>query len=121
MPLLFPYTLWPHFGATSQGIMETCRLIDRGFSPIVFPQGGRDESGPKVQPGVALLAVTTQVPILPMRLEGNEGMDFFHFSRRRRDIVLRFGEPFETGPMDTISKVSERLQAAFKGLAGGQG
>jgi long-chain acyl-CoA synthetase len=119
LPLLFPYTLWPHYGATSHGIMETCRLIDRGYSPIVFPQGGWDEMSRGVQPGVALLAITTQVPILPMRLEGNEYMDF-HVHCRRRDIILKFGKPIELRPQDTVSQVLGRLQAAFKTLAGGE-
>ncbi len=114
MPVLLPFVLWPQFGTTREGLMETCRLIDRGFSPIVFPAGEPTPEGYAVQPGVGLVAVQTQVPILPLRLAGNDGIDF-RSRRRDRQVTVRFGRPIRT-TATTIEQVTAMIQEAFRTL-----
>jgi len=62
VPLFFPFALVSHFGAARDGLTQACRLIDRGFSLIIFEGKGID-----------VIAEQTGVPVVPVHLSGNEG------------------------------------------------
>jgi len=111
MPLLFPYTVWPKSSAAREGLLETCRLIDRGYSSIVFPEGDNQ----RVDPGPAYIAIQTQTPIVPLRLAGNHVVDF-RPRRNRPHISLKFGPPIFTSPEQTAQQVTEQLFEAFRNL-----
>jgi long-chain acyl-CoA synthetase len=115
MPLLFPFCLWPKTGASRHGFFETCRLIDRGYSPIVFPENAFQDGGRAIQPGIAVLARQTQAPVVPFRLSGNEGLSFR--PRRARDrVTIRFGQPLRWAPDAPVEQISQELRAAFQAL-----
>lgn len=81
IPLFFPFALTPHFGNTREGLLEACRLIDRGYSLIIF--GGE---------GTRLIAKQTGVPIVPVQLTGNEGIGFLPRWPRRK-LGVAFSAP----------------------------
>jgi long-chain acyl-CoA synthetase len=116
MSLFVPFTLWPHYGTTRVGLFETCQFIERGSSPVVFPEGDLLDDGYAIMPGVGLTAVQTQAPVLPVQLEGNDGMDF---SSRRRDrkITVHFGTPIATTPEMSAGQVTLKVREAFKKLS----
>jgi long-chain acyl-CoA synthetase len=115
IPIFFPFAALPQFGATGEGLLEICRLIDRGYSPIIFP-GNPTDACQDLQPGAALLAIETQAPIVPVWLKGNEELSFVpHLSRPK--VTVEFSEPVVPTPLMTpdelIRKLGERGESTI--------
>ncbi len=71
--LLFNTYPLPQSGAWFRTVLRyTGALLDRGYCPLVFPEGRRTEDGRihEFHAGVALMAKELKVPILPIRIEG---------------------------------------------------
>jgi long-chain acyl-CoA synthetase len=120
LPSLFPFTLLPSFGRTREGLLETARRVDRGWSVLTFPQGllywGMPDPD-RHDPGIALLSLETGVPILPVALVGNDDLGWrWRWPRRR--IEVRFGEPIEPPVGGRPEELAARVQAAFDLLRG---
>lgn len=120
LPSLFPFTLLPSFGRTREGLRETARRVHRGWSVLTFPQGllywGMPDPD-RHDPGVALLALETGVPILPVALVGNHEMGW-RWLRPRRLVEVRFGEPIPPPAEGRPEELAARVQAAFELLGG---
>jgi len=85
VPLFFPMALSSPFGRARDGLMDAGRLIDRGFSLISFK--GK---------GVGLVARQCGIPVIPVRLSGNDHLDF-SINKPRRRVTVRFGKPIQGG------------------------
>ena len=79
VPLHFPFALSSNYAAANETLVEICRLIDRGYSPVAFEGEG-----------LALAARQTGRPIIPVHLEGNAGIGFAP-RRQRASVTVRFG------------------------------
>jgi long-chain acyl-CoA synthetase len=117
LPLVFNFAIVPNFGTTRAGLYDMARLLDQGRNLLTFPKGLflGPEDARRHDPGVAVLALQTQLPILPIWLEGND--DFrLRPPRNPRPVTVRFGEPIDVAPGLTPGDVVDRLEAAFKRL-----
>jgi long-chain acyl-CoA synthetase len=117
-PLVFSFVILPRFGGTREGLQELGRLVDRGLSPIAFPKGlaPPGEAGPRHESGIALMAVQTGLPVVPVWLAGNDALRV----RPRRGaarVVVRVGAPIPVGPATRVPELVARIEAAFDGLA----
>ncbi len=122
LPWTFPFTIVPHFGSTREGLLQTGRMVDRGYSPLVFPKG--IHWGP-VDPqrhdrGFAALARECGIPIVPVWLSGNEGLNW-RPSSRPEPIRVTFGEPVDANPHRQIDAIIEEVESRWHSLAGGAG
>ncbi|MDQ3927743.1 MAG: AMP-binding protein [Chloroflexota bacterium] len=118
VPLVFPYALISHAEETRQGLFDTCRLIDQGFNPIIFPEGDPDpeSGGMQIEAGVGLLAVQTQASVVPVWLAGNEHSDF-NILAPRAQLSVRFGPPISVRPDLAPERVVQLLQEAMRQLS----
>ncbi len=116
VPLFFPLTLWPHYGITRQGLMDACGLVEEGFSPLIFPEHMLAAAGDPIQPGVGWIAAQTQTSVLPLRLFGNDGIDFLHSRRRNREVTVSFGAPIYVRPETPPEAITEAVQDALQRL-----
>jgi long-chain acyl-CoA synthetase len=82
------------------GARDTLRYIGRltsaGYSILIFPEGARGETGTlkSFRPGVAMIGSRLGLPVVPVRLEGVDGV--LHPSwkmARRGPVTVRFGAP----------------------------
>ncbi|OGG50816.1 hypothetical protein A2704_06480 [Candidatus Kaiserbacteria bacterium RIFCSPHIGHO2_01_FULL_54_36b] len=66
-----------------------------GKSVCIFPTGKRraPHVAPKAKGGLAYLAQATNLPILPVRIQGLEEMNFLSVWTGRHKVVVTFGEP----------------------------
>jgi hypothetical protein len=99
IPLFFPLALTPDFGTTREGLAEASRLLDRGFSLIIFE--GR---------GTALIAAQCGVPIVPTRLSGNAHA---HFAPRVPRMRLSVSFAPAVRPGRTWRETAAELQRSF--------
>ena len=87
-----------------RAIRRAFATLEQGIALGMFPEGTRSPSRQieKVLAGAGLIAIRGGAPIVPMAITGSEHLPFNgakaggrSTSRRRRGIVVRFGEPIE--------------------------
>jgi len=96
------------------------RLLDLGWSVLIFPEGILTVGGP-IQPfmrGTGLIAVEARTPVIPMRIVVErssflEGRRFTH----RGALTILFGEPLVFPPGTSYTEATERIEAAVRGLS----
>lgn len=66
-----------------------CKLLDEGKQVVIFPEGRRTRTGEiqPIKPGIAMLAIRTNSPIIPVYIKGA----FEAFPRHKR--FPKFGTP----------------------------
>ena len=88
--------------------------IRAGRSTLVFPEGGRSETGElrEFKDGAAFIAIRAQVPIVPLALIGMRQILPMHSLRFRPGRVkLRIGEPISTEGVTTKQREELTAQA----------
>ena len=117
-PMVFQFAIVPNYGSTGEGLQELGTAIDRGLSPISFPKGlaPPGQPNPRHEPGIAELATQTELPVVPVWLDGNDELGVLP-GRRRPRVTVRFGELIPVGPRTEPNEVVERVEAAYELLA----
>jgi 1-acyl-sn-glycerol-3-phosphate acyltransferase len=95
-------------------------LINEGWSLVVFPEGGRspDGWGQPFRGGAAFIAQRTNVPVVPVHIEGTG-----RILRKGRSTptpsrtTVTFGEPMHCGPGEDVRAYNERIEARVAELA----
>ncbi len=85
-------------------LQHTAALLHNGRSTLVFPEGGRSESGvlQDFKDGAAFLAIRAQIPIVPLAMIGMRHILPMHsLTFHRGSVTLRVGEPIPTAGLST--------------------
>ncbi len=97
------------------------RLLDDGFSLLVFPEGTRSRDGlmGDFQLGAAALCVSKGVPCLPIGITG--AYDAMPRGRNwpvpgRLPVRFAIGDPLTPGPGESVPEFAARMQAAVTAL-----
>jgi long-chain acyl-CoA synthetase len=66
------YPLPKQMPGTRRALAYTADLVNRGYCPIVFPEGTLTEDGQlqPFRPGIGMMAVLLRIPVVPVRLRG---------------------------------------------------
>jgi 1-acyl-sn-glycerol-3-phosphate acyltransferase len=66
------YLLPQELAGVRKGLTTTTDLVTRGYSPLIYPEGRRTSNGElqEFRPGIGMLAVRLQLPVVPIRLQG---------------------------------------------------
>ncbi len=95
------------------------RIIDRGWSVLVYPEGVLTVGGP-MQPfmqGAGLIAVEGRVPVVPIRLEVTRfGMPSWLPFLRRGRVEVRFGPPLTFTPGADYQQATAAIEQAVRTL-----
>ena len=100
-------------GADAPAMLWALRLLQRDGTLVVFPEGHRNPRGGmrRGQPGLALLAIKSQAPILPVGIVGTEHLGpLWRVAFPTGRIRVHIGQPF-TLPMVQGRVSREQLQA----------
>jgi long-chain acyl-CoA synthetase len=110
----------PQRSGFRQSFAHTGRLMDKGYSVLVFPEGRRapDENLQPFQTGVGILAQGLGTPVVPVYIRGlatmrNENRKF----ARSGEVVVRFGEPITFAPDASPQQITEGLETAVRLLS----
>ncbi len=105
---------------TRRSAAQAAELIEDGWSMVIFPEGGRspDGWGQPFRAGAAFLSVRTQVPVVPVHLEGTgrilpKGSSKIVPGRTR----VTFGAPIHPTPETDMRELSAEIEAAVTALA----
>jgi long-chain acyl-CoA synthetase len=102
-----------------QSFAHAGRAMDRGYSVMVFPEGGRSAEGrmARFRPGIGLLAKQCGAAVLPVAIRG---LGELKTGERRwfrsGNIEVRVGEPIRFSPTDSEAAITGRLQAEVERL-----
>ncbi len=113
VPLEDPRAALKVLGAAGKAMKE------RGLSMLVFPEGGRSESG-ELEPfkdGAAYLAIKGGVPVVPIAIIGIRDILPMHSSHiRPGPVTLRVGDPIPTEGMKSSDR-TELTQRLYDTIA----
>ena len=94
------------------------RLLEEGYSVLIFPEGHRTETGEidRFRPGIGMIASRLGVPIVPVRLEGLDRV-LHHTWRMARPGRARvaFGAPL-TLAGDDYEALAKQVEDAVRAL-----
>ncbi len=76
-------------------IQQAVQVLERGLVLGMFPEGTRSRNGQlkRGYPGVAIIAVRTGAPIIPVAVTGTEKLRAIGWLRRPK-VTIKFGRPF---------------------------
>jgi 1-acyl-sn-glycerol-3-phosphate acyltransferase len=107
------------------------RLLDDGWSLLVYPEGTRSRSGAagRVRKGAAVLANRHRLPVVPIRVTGTGAVmppgrfwpkrPHGKAGSKRHRVQVAFGEPIDS--TEDAGEVIERVQRFFEQGGGGDG
>ena len=111
------YPLPQQMAGTRRALAYTADLVNRGYCPIVFPEGLRTADG-KLQPfrpGIGMMAVRLRVPVVPIRLYGLYEIYSVHDSwPRRGPIRVAIGKPLFFSTQMSYAEVARQLEETVK-------
>ncbi len=96
------------------------RLLDRGWSVVVYPEGRMSETG-ALQPlkrGAGLIATSMDCVVVPVKLAGtNRVVPYEKILPRRREVVtVTFGRPLRFSRRESADAVTAKIQEALQHL-----
>jgi 1-acyl-sn-glycerol-3-phosphate acyltransferase len=82
-----------------RALRYTGELINRGFCPLVFPEGSRTRDGAILpfRPGVGMMAVRLRVRVVPIRIKGLYEIYSIHDSRPAAPASVVYANDFFEG------------------------
>src|SRR5262249_38881124 len=102
-----------------RALRYTGELINRGFCPLVFPEGNRTRDGAMLpfRPGIGMMAVRLRVPIVPVRIRGLYEIYSIHDSwPRRGPVEVSFGQALRFSEGIGYEEVAKVLAAEVRKL-----
>lgn len=97
-------------------LRETLRRLKRGLPVVMFPQGTRKSS--TVQSGLGFLALKSDVPVVPVHIEGSHkvlppgaGMP------KRNRITLSFGKPMTFSKDQSYEEIVDQVMSEIDALS----
>lgn len=96
--------------------------MDRGYSVLVFPEGRRSHGAPMApfQPGIALLAKETGVPVLPVALRGAQDLGSAKSGWfRSGKLSVHVGVPVTIDPAEEPEPITRLLEGSVRNLMKG--
>jgi long-chain acyl-CoA synthetase len=115
------YPLPKQMSGTRQALRYTGDLIDRGFCPIVFPEGLRTPDGQihAFRPGIGMMALRLRAPIVPVRLEGLYELYPSHeWWPRRGPVHVAIGRPMSFAPGVSYEDAAHQLEETIRQMGG---
>ena len=115
-----------------QALRYAEKVLADGKILVIFPEASRSKEArlKKAFPGSALIAVRTDVPIVPVAITGTENVVGLKWMLRRPGIQVRFGKPFSLPPTDgrktrdvldesttfVMQRVADLLPVEYRGI-----
>jgi 1-acyl-sn-glycerol-3-phosphate acyltransferase len=105
---------------TRRSADQAAQLIDRGWSMLIFPEGGRspDGWGQPFRGGAAYLASRCRVPVVPMHIEGTARI-LRKGAKRPTPASVRvtYGAPIRPDDGESAARFAARIERAVAELA----
>lgn len=113
------YPIMRGTGDYETALAHHIRIIERGKSVVIFPEGGKSRDGAlrEGKPGVAYLAWRTGVPVVPVALVGHHDMGWSKFFARRNYLTVSYGAPISRDELFPHNRTTPPTQEELKEAA----
>ena len=114
------YPLSQDLGQVLDTLRYTGELVESGYCPLVYPEGKLTPDGhlQPFQPGVGLMALRLEVPVVPVYLQGLfDVMSVQDSWPRKGSAHVEFGPPVRFGEGDDYSVLTERIETSIRSMA----
>ncbi len=102
------------------GLESTGKLIDQGYSIVIFPEGkiSLDGNLQRLKLGAGLFAVEMDSEIVPVKIEGTREIAPYGklLPRRRGTVKVIFGKPLKFKRSDSYEEAKNQIENAMKVL-----
>lgn len=118
---LFINTFPVHRGGGVAQLQYPISLLERGWSILIFPEGGRSKSGQigRFKAGPAIMAMEAGAPVIPVYMEGlREILPKGERRPRPGPARARIGAPVSLAGVTSIPQATALLEDAMRRLAG---
>lgn len=118
---LFLNTFPVHRGGGVKQLDYPMSLLRRGWSVLIYPEGGRSKSGQvqKFKHGPAIMAMQAGVPVIPVYIEGlRDVMPKGQREPRPAAVSARVGAPVSLAGAASVPEATAMLEDAMRALAG---
>ena len=116
------YPLTQSVGQVRDALRYTGELVGAGYCPLVYPEGKRTRDGRLLpfRPGVGLMALRLEVPVVPVYLHGLlEIMSATDSWPHRGSVHIEFGSPVRAGQGEEYAQLAQRIKASVQSMAVG--
>ena len=120
-PSLFQGAFPVHRGGGTKQLEYPLSLLKRGYSILIYPEGGRSKSGQigRFKAGPAIMAMAAKVPVIPVYMEGLRNvMPKGQREPRPAAVSARIGKPVMIPEGTPIADANAMLENALRDLAG---
>jgi 1-acyl-sn-glycerol-3-phosphate acyltransferase len=118
---LFHGTFPVHRGGGTKQLEYPMALFKKGWSILIYPEGGRSKSGQvqRFKHGVAIMAMQCRVPVIPVYIEGLRNvMPKGQREPRPAAVNARIGKPVWLTGAASVPEGTTILENAMRDLAG---
>ncbi len=118
---LFMNTFPVHRGGGTKQLEYPVSMLERGWSILIYPEGGRSKSGQvqKFKHGVTIMAMQAKVPVIPIYVEGlRDVMPKGQRTPRPAPVSARIGAPVSLDGVASVPEGTAMLENAMRALAG---
>jgi long-chain acyl-CoA synthetase len=118
--LLFNVFALPQKSGFRRSFAYAGEAADRGFSLLVFPEGRTTSDGAMnpFMPGIGLLAANLNIPVVPVRIEGEFDLPGRNrYFSRHGSVRVTFGQPIEIPRGADPSQITRELEACVRELS----
>jgi len=97
------------------------RMLDDGWSVLIFPEGGLNRSDKPMQRlkgGTGVVAAEMQVAVVPVAIRGTEKImpPDTGLPKAKGEVLIRFGQPIKTGKKEGYGAATARIEAGLRAL-----
>jgi 1-acyl-sn-glycerol-3-phosphate acyltransferase len=110
-----------HRGGGTKQLDYPMSLFKKGWSILIFPEGGRSKSGQlaRFKAGPAMMAMACKVPVIPVYIEGLRAiMPKGNRYPTPGPAHVRIGKPISVASAKDVREATEMLENAMRELAG---
>lgn len=104
-----------------QSIERLKEGLRRGWSVLMFPEGGRSRTGKlgRFKQGASYICLDAHVAAVPIYIEGaHRLMPKGSSMPKQGEVLIRFGPPIKPGPNDDYASFTARMEGAILDLSG---
>ncbi len=110
-----------HRGGGTKQLEYPLSLLKRGWSILIYPEGGRSKSGQiaRFKAGPAIMAMQARVPVIPIYMDGLRNvMPKGQRTPQPAAVTARIGKPIVVTNAASVAEAVAMLENAMRELAG---